>query len=70
MTSSTVRIADLGRHVGTVVTVRGWVTHLRSSGKVAFAVVRDGTGILQNVVVRAAVPEESWATFGRLSLEA
>jgi asparaginyl-tRNA synthetase len=69
MTSSTVRIADLGRHVGTVVTVRGWVTHLRSSGKVAFVVLRDGSGILQNVVVKAGVAEESWLAFGRLSLE-
>ncbi|HZF68829.1 MAG TPA: asparagine--tRNA ligase [Gemmatirosa sp.] len=70
MTSSTVRIADLGGHVGTVVTVRGWVTHLRSSGKVAFVVLRDGSGILQNVVVKAGVPEDSWLAFGRLSLEA
>lgn len=70
MNRSTVRIAELGRHVGAVVTVRGWVTHLRSSGKVAFVVLRDGTGILQNVVVKNAVPEETWTAFGRLTLEA
>ena len=70
MTSSTTRIAELGRHVGAVVTVRGWVTHLRSSGKVAFVVLRDGSStLLQNVLVKAAVPDESWAAFGRLSLE-
>jgi asparaginyl-tRNA synthetase len=46
------RIADLPRHVGETVTVRGWVTHLRSSGKVAFVVLRDGSGILQAVLVK------------------
>ena len=48
----TTRIADLPRHVGETVTVRGWVTHLRSSGKVAFVVLRDGSGILQAVLVK------------------
>ena len=53
MTSpQTTRIADLPRHVGETITVRGWVTHLRSSGKVAFIVVRDGSGILQSVLVK------------------
>jgi asparaginyl-tRNA synthetase len=64
-----VRIADLHAHVGATVTVRGWVTHLRSSGKVAFVVVRDGSGILQSVVVKADVSPESWERFGALTLE-
>ena len=38
-------IETLKDYVGTRVTVRGWVTHLRSSGKVAFIVMRDGTGL-------------------------
>lgn len=63
------RIADLHAHVGTTVTVRGWVTHLRSSGKVAFVVLRDGSGILQAVVVKADVSPESWERFGALTLE-
>ncbi|MBP6772829.1 MAG: asparagine--tRNA ligase, partial [Gemmatimonadaceae bacterium] len=70
MNSSSVRIADLGKHVGSVVTVRAWVTHLRSKGKVAFAVVRDGTGILQAVLVKTEVSEASWETFGALTQEA
>ena len=45
-----VRIAELAAHAGKLVTVFGWVTHLRSSGKVAFIVLRDGTGILQTVL--------------------
>ena len=70
MNSSSVRIADLGRHVGTVVTVRAWVTHLRSKGKVAFVVARDGTGILQAVLVKSEVPEASWDAFATLTQEA
>ncbi len=64
-----VRIAELGRHVGQVVTLRGWVTHQRSSGKVAFVVLRDGTGVVQGVVAKNAVEPEAWETFGRLTLE-
>src|SRR3990170_5094117 len=64
------RISELPRHVGEIVRVRGWVNHLRSSGKVAFVVMRDGTGLLQAVVVKSVVPAESWESFGRLTQEA
>jgi asparaginyl-tRNA synthetase len=70
MTFPFARISELGRHVGQTVTVRGWVTHLRSSGKVAFVVLRDGSGQLQGVLVKNAVPAETWEAFGTLSLEA
>jgi len=69
MTDPTPRIAELHDHIGQTVTVRGWVTHLRSSGKVAFAVVRDGTGITQCVFVRTTLPPEAWDRFGKLTLE-
>ena len=69
MTLAFVRISDLSDHAGATVTVRGWVTHLRSSGKVAFVVVRDGSGTLQAVVVKNAVSPESWEAFGRLTQE-
>ena len=69
MTSPFVRIAELSRHAGERVTVRAWVTRVRSSGKVAFLVVRDGTGLLQAVLVKNAVSAETWATFGALTLE-
>jgi asparaginyl-tRNA synthetase len=70
MQPAAVRIAELGRHVGQVVTLRGWVTHQRSSGKVAFVVLRDGSGVVQTVAARNAVPAEVWDALGRLSLEA
>jgi asparaginyl-tRNA synthetase len=69
MAESTPRIAELRDHVGQTVTVRGWVTHLRSSGKVAFAVIRDGTGIAQAVFVKNALPPEGWQRFSELTLE-
>src|SRR5438094_2907140 len=63
------RIGDLRDHVGRTVTIRGWVTHVRSSGKVAFAVLRDGTGIVQAVFVKTALPPEIWERFKELTLE-
>ena len=56
-------------HVGQTVTVRGWVTHVRSSGKVAFAVLRDGTGIMQAVFVKTQLPPDVWERFKELTLE-
>ncbi len=67
MTSA--RISDLASHAGQSVTVRGWVTHLRSSGKVAFVVLRDGTGVLQTVLVKNAVAPEVWERFSHLTQE-
>jgi asparaginyl-tRNA synthetase len=70
MTSPTfARIEELKAHAGQTVTVRGWVTHLRSSGKVAFVVLRDGSGSLQAVLVKNQVPPETWARFGELTQE-
>ena len=62
-------IRDLGRHVGDVVTVRGWVETTRSHGKIAFVVVRDGTGIVQGVVLQKQVPPSVWENFERLTQE-
>ncbi|MBM4194255.1 MAG: asparagine--tRNA ligase [Gemmatimonadetes bacterium] len=64
------RISELPNHVGQSVTVRGWVTHLRSSGKIAFIVMRDGTGVLQSVLVKSQVTPETWERFGTLTQEA
>src|SRR4030081_955711 len=63
------RISELPSHSGQTVRVRGWVTHVRSSGKVAFIVMRDGTGFLQAVLVKSAVPAEAWDRFGKLTQE-
>ena len=63
------RISELPSHSGQTVRVRGWVTHVRSSGKVAFIVMRDGTGLLQAVLVKNAVSPEVWERFGKLTQE-
>jgi asparaginyl-tRNA synthetase len=69
VTVPTSRIVDLPSHAGATATVRGWVTHVRSSGKVAFVVMRDGTGTLQAVVVKSVVPAEVWERFAQLTQE-
>jgi len=53
------RVSELPSNSGQIVRVRGWVTHVRSSGKVAFAVIRDGTGIFQAVFVKNSVSPET-----------
>jgi asparaginyl-tRNA synthetase len=64
-----VEIEDLGQHVGETVTVRGWVETTRSHGKVAFLEVRDGTGVVQGVVLKKAVDEGTWEAHGALTQE-
>jgi len=56
-----VRIADFRGHVGEEVRVQGWLHNKRSSGKLQFLIVRDGSGYAQCVVAKAAVPAEAWA---------
>jgi asparaginyl-tRNA synthetase len=64
-----VDIASLARHIGQIVTLRGWVYHLRSSGKVRFLVLRDGSGVAQGVLVKGRLPEDDFQQFERLTLE-
>jgi asparaginyl-tRNA synthetase len=68
-TAPAVDIASLAHHVGQAVSLRGWVYHLRSSGKVRFLVVRDGTGLAQGVLVKGNLPEEDFQQFEMLTLE-
>jgi asparaginyl-tRNA synthetase len=65
-----VNINGLHAHVGETVTVQGWVVTTRSSGKIAFVVVRDGSGQVQAVLSKKEVPESTWATFASLTQEA
>ncbi|MBI1848849.1 MAG: asparagine--tRNA ligase [Planctomycetes bacterium] len=52
-----VMISDLHRHVGETVTIRGWLHGRRSSGKIQFIQVRDGSGIVQGVLMKKTVDE-------------
>ncbi|MBA3344770.1 MAG: asparagine--tRNA ligase [Gemmatimonadales bacterium] len=64
-----VQISELRAHAGDTVTVRGWVATTRSSGKIAFVVLRDGTGQVQGVLSKKELPEAAWETFGSLTQE-
>lgn len=64
-----VQISGLHAHVGETVTVRGWVVTTRSSGKIAFVVVRDGSGTVQGVLSKKEVPGPTWAAFEALTQE-
>ena len=65
----TTSIATVGRQAGGPATVEGWLYNKRSSGKIQFLIVRDGTGYLQVVVPRAEVPPEIWEAAESLTQE-
>jgi asparaginyl-tRNA synthetase len=50
-------IHTIGKHEGSEVTLKGWVYNKRSSGKIRFVLLRDGTGIIQCVFLKDEVPE-------------
>jgi asparaginyl-tRNA synthetase len=62
-------IGQLKQHLGQPVTLRGWLYNLRSSGKLLFPTFRDGTGTVQGIVPKAAVPEQVFETLKNLTLE-
>ena len=62
-------IEDLKKHVGQEVTLRGWLYNKRVKGKIAFLLIRDGSGIVQCVAVKNEVGEEKFALCDRLPQE-
>jgi asparaginyl-tRNA synthetase len=62
-------IQHLDRQVGKEVLIRGWVYNLRSSGKILFLLVRDGTGIVQCPVIQGEVADEIFADAEKLTQE-
>jgi asparaginyl-tRNA synthetase len=54
------RIKELPQHVGETVTVDGWLYNKRTSGKLQFPIVRDGSGYVQCVVSKKEIEERSW----------
>jgi asparaginyl-tRNA synthetase len=67
--ATTVRIKELPQHVGEQVSVNGWLYNKRTSGKLQFPIVRDGSGFVQCVVSKKEVPEESWNDADRATQE-
>jgi asparaginyl-tRNA synthetase len=66
---TTVRIKDLPGHVGEKVTLDGWLYNKRTSGKLQFPIIRDGSGFVQCVVSKKEVSEESWNDSDRATQE-
>ncbi len=64
-----VYIEDLKQHVGQEVEIRGWLYNKRSSGKIHFLIVRDGSGFVQGVVIKNQVPEAVFDLYDELTLE-
>ena len=64
-----VSIADLRDHVGETVELRGWLYNQRSSGRISFLLVRDGSGLAQCVLVEKEVAPETWSAHQRLTQE-
>jgi len=64
-----VHIEDIGKHEGEEVTIKGWLHNRRSSGKIHFLTLRDGSGFIQAVMSKAAVGEDRFKTADHLSQE-
>jgi asparaginyl-tRNA synthetase len=69
MPSPVTTIAEIGKHEGQAVTIRGWLYNLRESGKLLFPQFRDGSGIIQGVVPKNAVPPEVFEAIKTLTQE-
>jgi asparaginyl-tRNA synthetase len=62
-------IEDIAKHEGQAVTLRGWLHNRRSSGKIHFLTLRDGTGFIQCVMTKQAVGEEVFTRADHLGQE-
>jgi asparaginyl-tRNA synthetase len=62
-------ISDIGKHLGEEVTIKGWLYNKRSSGKLGFLEIRDGSGIIQGVLSKKDVSEQCWNDCERVTQE-
>jgi len=69
MSAPVTTIAEIGKHEGQAVTVRGWLYNLRESGKLLFPQFRDGSGVIQGVVPKNAVTPEVFEAVKMLTQE-
>jgi asparaginyl-tRNA synthetase len=64
-----VYIEKISEYVNQEITIKGWLYNIRSSGKLMFPELRDGTGIIQGVVSKKEVSEKVWDDFSKLTQE-
>ena len=69
MAYSRIRIEDAWRHIGEPVEIAGWLYNLRKSGKIVFPLLRDGTGTMQCVAVKANLDEAVFESLKNLTQE-
>src|SRR6266850_3170415 len=69
ITDNQTYINQLSSHVGKEVTLKGWLYNLRSSGKILFPQLRDGTGVVQCVVLKNSITPELWDSLKGLGQE-
>lgn len=62
-------INEIGRHLGEQVTIKGWLYNKRSSGKLGFLEIRDGSGLIQGVVSKKEVDEVTWERVEQVTQE-
>lgn len=62
-------ISDIAASAGETVTLKGWLYNARSSGKLMFLEIRDGSGIIQGVLPKNAVAESVWELANTLTQE-
>src|SRR5205809_7699559 len=63
------RIKELSAHIGETATIDGWLYNKRTSGKLQFPIIRDGSGYLQCVVFKKEVTDETWNAVEQVSQE-
>jgi asparaginyl-tRNA synthetase len=64
-----VYVSEIAHYVGQEVILKGWLYNKRSSGKIMFPQIRDGSGIIQGVVLKTNVPERVWEALDHLPQE-
>ena len=69
MTPPRISISEAANHIGETVQIPGWLYNLRRSGKIVFPIVRDGTGLMHCVAVKAALPEALFEEIKNLTQE-
>lgn len=69
MSLKKITISQVGTHVGEEVTIGGWLHIKRSSGKIQFLQLRDGTGFIQGVMVKKEIDEKDWNEAKELTQE-
>jgi asparaginyl-tRNA synthetase len=62
-------IAEISKHLGEQITIKGWLYNKRSSGKLAFLEIRDGSGTIQGVASKKDVSEATWENCERVTQE-